>query len=97
MSKSKNTPRYRVFIDRENDAIAFWHSVSIYADTNASEYHSICVKLANMAWHTDSDADTLILTDAETTLLQSMPYWTYGPSYARHPLIVVKMEDNENG
>lgn len=93
---SKITPRYRVFIDCENDAVSFWHGVSKHVSMNASEYHDLCVKLSGMVWHTGSDTDTLILTEDETTLLQSMPYWTYGPSYARNPLIVVKMEDNEN-
>ena len=97
---SKLTPLYRVMIDHENDGISFWHSVSKHASFNASKYHDISVKLSGMVWHTASDdgsvISSLVLTECEVTLLRSMPYWNYGPSYARNPLLVISIGDYDN-
>lgn len=94
------TPRYRVMIDHENDGISFWHSVSKHASFNASKYHDLSVKLSGMVWHTASDDDSvtssLMLTESEIALLRSMPYWHYGPSYARNPLLIFPIESDDN-
>lgn len=94
------TPRYRVMIDHENNGISFWHSVSKHTSFNASKYHDLSVKLSGMVWHTASDDDSvissLILTQSEITLLCSMPYWNYGPSYARNPLLVIPIGSDDN-
>ena len=87
-------------IDHENDGISFWHSVSKHASFNASKYHDISLKLSEMVWHAASDGDSVIsslmLTECEVTLLRSMPYWNYGPSYARTPLLVILIGDYDN-
>lgn len=94
------TPQYRVIIDCENDGISFWHSVAKHASFPSSKYHDISVKLSGMVWHTASDDDSvtssLMLTEGEVTLLRSMPYWNYGPSYARNPLLVILIGDYDN-
>ena len=39
---------------------------------------------------------SLMLTECEVTLLRSMPYWHYGPSYARNPLLVISIGEYDN-
>ena len=94
------TPQYRVTIDYENDGISFWHSVSKHASFESSKYHALSVKLSRMVWHTASDdgsvISSLMLTECEVTLLRSMPYWHYGPSYARNPLLVISIGEYDN-
>ena len=96
---SELKPRYRVMIDHENDGISFWHSVSKHASFPDSKYHDLSVKLSGMAWHTasddGSDASSLLLTESEFQLLTAMPYWNYGPSYARNPLLAFPIESKE--
>lgn len=95
-----SSTKYRIMIDHENDGISFWHSVSKHSSFTASKYHDLSVKLSAMVWHTASDDDSvissLVLTECEVTLLRSMPYWNYGPSYARNPLLVVSIESDDN-
>ena len=77
---------YRVSIDWENNARAFWRYLQ-----NARPLTDLTVKLNHLR-----DYDFICLTHDEIMELQEMPFWNHGPNHAPNPLVIVDMETADN-